>query len=460
MKNTLGFFTVFFSLGIICVYFFKIAFWPCYILAGILISACIVLINKGLSFDILFLALAFILGALCLKNAYTISNSDISKYAYYHNDAIYTIKGFINSNPVFKDERLSFIFRAEELGFGNNRYKTCGDILIYYKTQENLSYGEKLILLGKLHKPHRLFKGRVPVLMRIKNSSALARLNINKGSLLKKLAFYLKTSINKVFIQRLSSLAASINNAMILGEKKSIPAAVYDSMIKSGTVHIMVVSGFHAGIIAIISEVFLKILRVPRRVRFFGVIFCLILYCFITGASIPVVRATVMGVFLAAGYFIQREPDITSSFFLAALFILIINPKDLFSISFQLSFGSVASILYLYPFLKALFKAGNIKIRFFKAIIDGCLISLAAWLVTSGFIAYYFKIFSPVAVLANIFIIPVASLIILSGLSMVIVSLVLPPLAGAFAVFNEISVFMLLKLNNLFINLPFAYTYL
>lgn len=460
MKNTLGFITLCYSLGIIYVYCFKISFWPCYIMAVVLISACISLTNKGLSFDILFLALAFILGALCLKNAYTISKSDISKYAYYKNDAIYTVKGFINSNPVFKDERLSFIFRAEELGSGNDRYKTCGDILVYYKTQEGLSYGEGLILRGRLQKPYRLFKGRVPVLMRIKNSPALARLNINKGSLLKKLAFYLKAGIKEVFTKRLSSLAASVNNAMVLGEKKSIPTAVYHSMIQSGTVHIMVVSGFHVGIIAFMSEVFLKILRIPRRIRFFGVIFCLILYCLITGASIPVVRATVMGIFLAAGYFIQREPDIKNSFFLAALFILIINPKDLFSISFQLSFGSVASIIYLYPFLKALFKAGNIKIRFFRAIIDGCLVSLAAWLATSGFIAYYFKILSPVAVLANIFIIPVASLIILSGLIMVIISLVLPPLAGAFAAFNETAVFVLLKLNNLFINLPFAYIYL
>ncbi|MBN2831616.1 MAG: ComEC/Rec2 family competence protein [Candidatus Omnitrophica bacterium] len=460
MKNILSFLTVCFALGIIYVYYFRISFWPCYILAVALISACLLLINKKLIFDILFLILAFLLGALCLKNAYTANKSGISGYAYYKNDTIYTIKGFINSRPVFYDGSNSFIFRAEELGFDGNRYKTCGDILVYSNVQDKLFYGEELVLLGKLKKPHRLFKGRVPVIMRIRNSSALVRINKNKGNLIRKLAFSLKDRMEMVFKECLSSLSAIINNAMILGEKKRIPAVVYDSMVKSGTVHIMVVSGFHVGVVAFISGVSLKILRIPRKIRYGGIILCLIIYCLVTGVSTPVLRATVMGIFIATGYFMQRDSDITNSFFLAALFILIINPKDLFSISFQLSFASVVSIIYLYPFLKALFRIERIKIKFFKGIIEGGLVSFSAWLGTAGFIAYYFKIFSPVSVLANIFIIPVASLIILSGLSLVIISFILPPLTAAFAAFNEMSVFMLLKFNSFFINLPFAYIYL
>jgi competence protein ComEC len=201
-------------------------------------------------------------------------------------------------------------------------------------------------------------------------------------------------------------------------------------------------------------------LRIPRKARHFLVIAALIFYCFITGASTPVVRATVMGVFLILGYILRREPNITNSFSLAVLFILFVDPKALFSISFQLSYISVAAIVYLYPRLRSCLRLERIKIKLLKLIFDGCLVSFSAWLGTMGFIAYYFKIFSPVTLLANIFVVPLATLITLSGLSMVAVALISPFLAGPLASTNEILVIILLKLNTFFINLPLAYLHL
>ncbi|PIP19636.1 MAG: hypothetical protein COX41_01870, partial [Candidatus Omnitrophica bacterium CG23_combo_of_CG06-09_8_20_14_all_41_10] len=465
MKDNLGLITIWFCLGIIFTHLFRVPFWPVYIVELALIITCAFLIKKGLSFNILLFLLGFILGALCLKNSYITPKNDVSKYIYYKNNTVYLIKGFINNQPVIKDGRVSFIFRAEELQFDKDkysaeahtgasaseeahlailfakvrsaRYNSCGDILVYAKDTGRLAYGEELILLGNIHRPYRLFRGNISAVMCIKNNSALIRLNKNKGSLFRRLAFCLKDNIEAVFIKRLSPLTASIVDAMVLGEKRRILPIVYDSMIKSGTVHILVVSGFNVGIIAFMAGLFFKILRIPRKLRYFLIIFCLVFYCFITGASAPVVRATVMGIFLILGYFLKREPNITNSLSLAALFILVINPKELFSISFQLSFVSVAAIIYLYPRLKSLFRLEKIKIKFLKVIVEGCMVSLSAWLGTCGFIAYYFKIFSPVTVLANIFIVPLATLITLSGLSMVIISLILPLLSGPFVSTNE-----------------------
>ncbi len=460
MKGNLGFLTICFCLGIIFTRIFRVPFWPLYILGLVFLIACVFLIKKKLSFNISLFLFIFILGAACLKNSYLISKNDVSRYLYYKTNTVYLIKGFINSQPVIKNDRVSFIFRAEELQFDKDKYNSCGDILVYAKDAGHLVYGEELILLGNIHRPYRIFRGDISAVMHLKNNSALIRLNKNKGSLIKRLAFYLKNQIEGVFIKRLSPLTASIVDAMVLGERRHISPIVYDSMIKSGTVHILVVSGFNVGIIAFMAGLFFKILRIPRRLRYFLIIFCLVFYCFITGVSTPVVRATVMGIFLILGYFLQREPDITNSLSLAALFILAINPKELFSISFQLSFVSVAAIVYLYPRLKSLFRAEKIKIRFLKVTLEGCLVSLSAWLGTGAFIVYYFKIFSPVTVLANIFIVPLATLITLAGLSMVIISLILSPLAGLFASTNEILVIILLKVNSLLINLPFAYLYL
>jgi competence protein ComEC len=113
------------------------------------------------------------------------------------------------------------------------------------------------------------------------------------------------------------------------------------------------VSGFNVGIVTFIIILLLKLIRLPRKVRLACAIILLILYCLVTGASTPVVRATVMaGVFLLA-YLFKREPDIYNSLFLAAIFILAFNPRQLFDIGFQLSFASVFSIIYIYPKIKS-----------------------------------------------------------------------------------------------------------
>jgi competence protein ComEC len=179
-----------------------------------------------------------------------------------------------------------------------------------------------------------------------------------------------------------------------------------------------------------------------------------------TGASTPVMRATAMAIFFMLGFLMEREPDIYNSLSMAGLFILAFNPRQLFDIGFQLSFASVISIVYLYPKIKSLIKTEFLKIKCLKFVFDGLLVSFSAWLGTMGFIAYYFKIFSPVTVLANIFIVPLATLITLCGFSLVLMSLIFPPLSTYFASTSELLVLLLVKINAFLVNLPAAYFYL
>jgi ComEC/Rec2-related protein len=460
MKTPLAFFTFCFSLGVVCAYLIKVPFWFVYVLGVTFTLVSLLLIKRELSFHIIFFCSVFILGILRFEVSSFPPKRSILRYLRHNNDQVYAIKGYVNNNPAIQEGRTMFIFRVEGLQFNQSSYKSCGDILVYLKDTKTLSYGEELILFGKARRPHRAFKSGVAAVMHLQNSSKLIRLNKNKGDIIRRSAFYLKNKIEGIFLKHLSPLAAGIVDAMVLGEKGHISPVIYDAMVKSGTVHILVVSGFNVGIIAFISGLFLKILRIPRKLRYFLIIVVLILYCFITGASTPVVRATVMGIFLILGYILRREADITNSFSLAMLFILFVDPQALFSISFQLSYISVAAIVYLYPRLRSFLKVERIKINPLKLIVDGCLVSFSAWLGTMGFIAYYFKIFSPVTLLANIFVVPLATLITLSGLSMVVVALISPFLAGPLASTNEILVILLLKTNTLFINLPFAYFYL
>jgi competence protein ComEC len=246
-------------------------------------------------------------------------------------------------------------------------------------------------------------------------------------------------------------------DAMVLGEKRNIPWFVNNAMMKTGTVHILVVSGFNVGIVSFIIILFLKLIRVPRRIRFVIAIPCLVIYCLMTGASTPVVRATVMAIVFMLGFLLKREPDIYNSLSVACLFILIFNPRQLFDIGFQLSFTSVFAIVSIYPRLKSYLGIESLKIKYLRLLIDGCLVSFSAWLGTMGFIAYYFKIFSPITVLANLLIVPLATLITLCGFSLVFMSLIFPALASSFASASELLVALLIKINAFLARFPAAY---
>ena len=236
-------------------------------------------------------------------------------------------------------------------------------------------------------------------------------------------------------------------------------------MMKAGTIHILVVSGFNVGIVSFIILLSLKIVRIPRRARLIIAIPCLIIYCLMTGASTPVVRATVMTIVLISGLLLKREADICNSLSLAALFILLPNPRQLFDIGFQLSFASVIAIAYLYPALRSrliLSTKGGVypKIKLIRFLIEGCLVSFSAWIGTAGFIAYYFKTFSPITVVANLFIVPLATLITLCGFSLILTGLILPAFTQPFACASELLVALLIKVNFSLIKLPFAYFHL
>lgn len=267
----------------------------------------------------------------------------------------------------------------------------------------------------------------------------------------------LKQRTAGIIYKYLDGAPAGILEAMILGDKDNVPQPLLRSMVYSGTIHILVVSGFNVGLVCFLAMILLKLARFPKYLRIVIAGLLILVYCFLTGASNPVVRATIMAEVFLFSYFFKRIANIYNSLAVAALFILISDPRQLFDPSFQLSFSSVLAIVYLFPVLKTRFQLENIKQRVLKFLIDGFLVSFSAWMGTVGFIAYYFRLVSPVTVLANIFIVPLATLITLCGFGLVITSYLFPFLADLFAFNIKLLIGILVLVNSSLIKIPGAY---
>ena len=446
MKRPLFIFAFIFSLGIAAQEALKINFIPLVLLSGF----CLFFHRKIFIFGAL-----FFLGMAVSAWRHQPDNCDIARLINFQ-PGEYLVKGFVCSPPENSGGKTEFIFCSRQVQYNGLHQSCCGNIFVRLSASEGISYGDSLILNGSLQRPRKYFsRGKVSADMRVK---IFQPVEIKKSLFLsaRRFSFYLREEFTRRIRRYLGGISAGVIEAMVLGRKDNLPKHLYQAMVRTGTVHILVVSGLNVGIVVLMVDLVLKIFRFPRKLRLALALLFSLFYCLVTGASTPIVRATVMsGVFLVS-YLFQRQPDIYNSLGLSALLILGFDPGQLSNIGFQLSFASVLAIAFIYPRIKVFLRMNHYRNKLLKFISENTLVSLSAWLGTVGFIAYYFKFFSPVTVLANLFIVPLASLITFCGFSLVAVSLIFPPAAALFAASAKLVVFLLLALNSILLSLPLA----
>ena len=213
--------------------------------------------------------------------------------------------------------------------------------------------------------------------------------------------------------------------AMTLGWRPALTNEVNEPFMRSGTMHIFAISGLHIALIAGILVSLLRVLRVSRAWCGLVVIPLIWFYTAATGWQPSAIRSTVMMTVIIGGWALRRPADLVNSLAAAAFIILIWDPQQLFQASFQLSFFVVLSIALFMPPLE------KVRDRLLQhdPLLPPSLIprwkrwlgtplrwlgtalatSLAAWLGSLPLTAYYFHLFSPVTLLANLVIVPVSS---------------------------------------------------
>ncbi|RKY36794.1 MAG: hypothetical protein DRP78_02755 [Candidatus Omnitrophota bacterium] len=468
MKRPLVPMCVFFICGIIYANFLHIPFLFSFIFLILSFISAKIFLRRNFLFVILLMIVSFLLGACAFANHKTLPINHIANFAGVKGKFV-QIQGVIENCPVRKKNKYSFILQTEQLSRGNSAHKVCGKVLVWCYKQASFKYGQEVILEGKLYQPYPFLIGKhLNYRTYLKNSGIYAMLSVskannvyfkqdNRGNFLQKISFSLREKIKQIIEKNLSVYTAGVTNAMLLGARSDVPQFMQNNLKNTGTVHILAVSGLHVGIIAFIIILFLKILRIPYKMRYVLTILFLVFYCFLTGARISVVRAVIMAVVLLSGALIERDYDPKSALSFAALIILFVNPAQIFSMGFQLSFVSVSFIFLFTDKIIALFSQKLVTNKLFKPFIISFSVSLCAWMGTAGIIAYYFNIFTPVSIIANIVIVPFLFLIVVNGIIFVLLSLIAPQAAQVLAINCEFFINLLYHLNNFFASIPGAY---
>ncbi len=139
----------------------------------------------------------------------------------------------------------------------------------------------------------------------------------------------------------------SLYLAMLLGEKAVLSADQQNAFMRSGTFHVFSISGLHVGVIAGALYGVLNLLRVPRRPTAVLSLSVLWLYVQITGASSPAERSFIMIAFLFASQNFRLPGNPLAALAASALLTLLLDPIQLFSTGFQMSYTVVVALVVL-----------------------------------------------------------------------------------------------------------------
>ncbi len=238
-----------------------------------------------------------------------------------------------------------------------------------------------------------------------------------------------RDEIRRAAVATLEGSALGIYLGMIVGEQGYLPPEARDTFMSAGVVHILSISGSHLGLIAVLSFGAVKRLclslpatwllalsrRVtPTRLAAAVTVAPITFYTALAGAEVATVRSLVMILLFLAAVWLGRDKQLLSALALAALLILLHDPRALFDISFQLSYLSVLAIALALP--SALDSRPDatrpdfLPIQWLEWGKESVRITGTVSLVTLPLVAYYFNQIAWVGLIANLIVVPLAGL--------------------------------------------------
>ena len=228
------------------------------------------------------------------------------------------------------------------------------------------------------------------------------------------------TSVINRYVQ--GSREQAIVNAFVIGVTDRIDDELKQAYAAGGAMHALAVSGLH---VSILYGVLLFLLRPLERKRggpwTIAVLSLVVLwmYAFVTGLSPSVLRAVAMFSFVAIAKPIGRATSIINTLAASAFFLLLYDPFLILSVGFQLSYLAVLGIVLLYRPIYNLLEPSWAWVNWLWQI---TCVSIAAQLATLAVTLYYFHQFPVYSLLANLFVIPASSIILLGGILLLIIS--------------------------------------
>ena len=322
-----------------------------------------------------------------------------------------------------------------------------GMVLVTTPDPRPLHYGDTVSLHGSLDEPGSLgdfdYAGYLASrgIYSTMFCPSLEVLPSESEQSVKRILLSLNRRLADVIARVLPEPESSLGRSLLLGRRGGMPDALLDAFARTGTAHLLSISGLHLGIVA--AGVLAIMLAAVGRRRYLYVWFGIAavwVYALFTGVRPPVVRAAAMLTLFLLAELAGRQKHAPTALALAAAVMVGVEPRLLWQTSFQLSVLAMAGLVLLYNPVRALLvsSAGFIqrRCRIAHALPDAAAditaATLAATIAVSPVCAGTFGLISLIAVPASLLTLPLLPFALSSTSAAALVGLASPTLAAPF----------------------------
>lgn len=157
------------------------------------------------------------------------------------------------------------------------------------------------------------------------------------------------------FDRSLGDEISPLARSFFIGDRSDLSARTVRDFKRTGTSHLLAVSGLHIAVLLGGLEWILRKLTLSKRIRIATVSAAALLLLMMTGFSMSACRSVLMLFAVYLNYLFARENDGLTSLLVAVSLILLLSADAFFDLGLWMSFSATLGLLSVYPLLSAAF---------------------------------------------------------------------------------------------------------
>jgi len=364
---------------------------------------------------------------------------DADDLRYYNDRGTIDVRGIIARDPEISDRSTRLYFSVSETRADGEWQPVEGNALLIVPRVSTYKYGDRLQVTGEMETPPQLndfdYQGYLAH-QGIYSTILYPDIEIEARGLGFKplsLIYELRASLAQTLARALPEPQASLAQGIILGIRENIPPSVKNDFARTGTAHLLAISGLHLGIVAGIM-LSLGIWLFGRRYYLYVwlAMATIWLYALLTGMHPPMVRGAIMATLFLTAELLGRQRSAITALTFAAAIMVGISPYILGDAAFQLSFLAMAGLVFLFPSFRSLGRRAISKFIGEEGAIvaaatfagNSLSVTMAAIIAVWPVVAYYFGIISFAGPLATFLLLPALPAVILVGAASGVIGLI------------------------------------
>ena len=355
------------------------------------------------------------------------------------------VTGVVAADPGATSRQVRFELEVSGIDRGDGNEEASGRLLVYAAPPAELAarrpsphfrYGDVMTIQGTLQRPQPIDGFDYPKYLAARGIGGIlfaseVELQREAGNSWREGIYDIRRRLSESLEAALPSPQSSLSQALLLGQRASLPQGLEDRFRDTGASHLLAISGLHVGVLMVVA-LGASALLLGRRRRMYLIVPLIVIwaYAVVAGGSPSALRAAAMGTVYLAALALGRPNSVLPALGLAAIAMTAVSPGLLQRVGFQLSFAAVAGICLAHSYFSAYEpdRAGNEWRWMLRPLLGLAVVSAAAALATWPLVAFHFDSVGLMSIAVTLLAVPAMPLVLVGSMAAALADLIHPAL--------------------------------